>query len=178
MIRRRIAVCGAPVVGKTTLLSAFCEHSATDEFYAKSSETERLVWMTNRNADSARTLMAASGSVLAANNLLPWLMRNVHAIVYVIGAIEPNFEATYGLGAVQAECERQQHFWNLYTSHALAVGSRWSQIPWVFVLNKIDLGSYNPLLEYIPTDLASQIYLCSAVTKQGLAQLWDRILEL
>lgn len=175
-MQRRIAVCGAPTVGKATLLSSLIDLTGAEIPIRRSSELETIVRVDIKEPTRQTTLMTISGNFFySQSTVLPWLVTGVHAIVYVSSVIPPLLDQAWYLGAGDDEAARQTMFWDIYTKHAAAVGSFWTSIPWIFVLNKIDVGAQNPLLARIPSAFHDTILPCSAMTHRGIPELWERL---
>lgn len=51
-----------------------------------------------------------------------------------------------------------------------------NDVPWLFVLNKLDLVDQNPLLEHVLPHFHDTIIRCVATKDQEIDVLWQRIL--
>ena len=123
-MQRRIAVCGAPTVGKTTLLSSLINLTGAKIPIRRSSDLETIVRVDIKEPTRQTSLMTISGNFFySQTTVLPWLVTGVHVIVYVSSAIPPHFDQEWYLGAGGDEAARQTMFWDIYTKHAAAVGS-------------------------------------------------------
>lgn len=175
-MQTRIAVCGAPVVGKTTLVSQLARRTKSDCPISKSTELEVIVRADIPSPQGKTTLITLAGSFFYhQSTVLDWLLKDIHGVIYVIGALPSNRDTDAYPDEEQQEGARQALFWDLYTRHAARLRSSWSSIPWIFVLNNIDRGTTNPLLRHIPVQFHDQILPCSATQSLGIDQLWTRI---
>ena len=159
----KIALAGAPMVGKTTLMHNFARRSPQSQLTIDMDETKRILHLDNAFSRQNLSIVTASGPFIN-DTVIPTVLTNATVVVYVISAFAcinlqlPNFKE--------------------YVTCAAQVGAHWDDIPWLFVLNKVDIKDQNPLLEYIPPHFHDTIIRCVAVEDKGVDELWQQLLTL
>lgn len=159
---KKIAVCGTPLAGKTTLLYQFAQHTNSKHIQTSQQRWEkktRLKVPTNEGCIVFSTLTGLFNP--ERRNLVSELMVGISVVIYVSSTVPPQ--------------QSEEMYFRLYTEEATRKRVSWTEIPWIFVLNKVDLGDYNPLLLHIPVQFHDDIIHCSATQGIGIDQLWQRI---
>lgn len=176
---QRVAVCGAPLTGKTTILMALGQITDAGRIQRSFSDTENLARLDVNYYDKQVAFITISGNFnYASSKVIPKILSGASAVVYVCSAL-PNAQQPFlEQKRLSEESDRQRLFWNMYTQEADRVGASWINIPWVFVLNKVDLGNRNPLSQEIPEALLSETLSCIATKNQGIAQLSEKVGQL
>jgi Fe2+ transport system protein B len=176
---QRIALCGAPLTGKTTLLAALGRRMGTEQILRSFGATENLSRVDIRYQGKQAALITVSGTFHhTSSTVLPTILSGVRAVVYVCAARATVHAPGSAEHHDREEAHRQHFFWDVYTREAEKVGSSWRSIPWIIVLNKIDLGRRNPLSEHIPESLQTDLLSCSATHGEGVAQLCKKVISL
>jgi predicted GTPase len=159
--RIKIALGGAPMVGKTTILDCFAKRNQNSRFTIEFDETKRITQLDIELLRLHTCFITVSGAYVDTE-VIPRVFTSAMVVVYVVSA--------------SAGSEEQQRIFKQYVSDAMHVGAHWDDIPWIFVLNKVDLGNQNPLLSHIPAQFHNNIIHCSATQGIGIEQLWQKIL--
>ena len=92
-------------------------------------------------------------------------LKNAEMVVYVV--------STNDIGGPGFQEEK----WDEYVTAAKELKATWTDVPWLFVLNKIDLKQGNPLIHRIPEEYRDQIIQTCATDGRGVDILWQRILD-
>lgn len=175
-MQRRIVFCGAPQVGKTTILAALLASQHALPLTAQATVTERLVRGDVAVPPDHFTLITISGSFWYDQTpVMNWLLPGIHGVVYVGAPIPHDAVTQWGADAPAQERERQYLFWQYYTAHAAAASALWTTIPWIFVLNKSDVGTEYPLLEWMPQTQIPLVVRSIAPSGEGIGRLWERM---
>jgi len=175
-MQRRIVFCGAPQVGKTTLLAAVLASQHALPLKAHATATERLVRGDVACPPYHFTLITISGSFWYDHTpVMNWLLPGIHGVIYVGAPIPYNAVSQWGTDAPAQEWARQYRFWEYYTAHAAAASALWTNIPWIFVLNKGDVGTEYPLLEWMPQTQLTSVVRSIASSGEGIGRLWERM---
>jgi GTPase SAR1 family protein len=161
MLNKKIAICGMPMVGKTTLLYRISELTGGQNLTTKASETARFVSLETTKGEMTLQFIALSGTFLYSKDVIPQVLKDASLIVYVISA---PFR------------QQQRGFFDEYTKYATDLRVSWADVPWIFVLNKIDLSSDNSLLDGIPSKFHDKIIRCIATQGVGVGQVWHSLL--
>lgn len=181
MIKKNILFCGAPLTGKTTLLHRL-EQSKGNLFASISNDvTQRILSITVSNFD--RLISSKNTTKLYEINLITipghiffereekfdFVVSRANVIVYVI-SIE-NVGTTPSL-------DLQKEYFNYYTNSAKKFSKLWTQIPWIMVLSKIDLGAKFPeSFNDIPMELKNNIISICSFNGYGIDLLWKEIFK-
>lgn len=105
------------------------------------------------------------GAILYTEVMHRRALERAELVVYVTSAVP----------ICDPEC--QVEAWDGYLAAATELKKTWNDVPWLFVLNKIDRGSTNFLLHRIPEAYRDQIIQTCAKDGRGVDILWQRILE-
>ncbi|MEM8532634.1 MAG: GTPase domain-containing protein [Chloroflexota bacterium] len=159
---RKIALAGAPMVGKTMLLYGLKRRNPQHQLTVDADETKRITSLDIALPQRHIQVMTASGAFVN-DTVIPTVLTNATVVVYVISAF--------------ACINLQLPDFKEYVTCAAQVGTHWDDIPWLFVLNKVDLTDQNPLLEYIPPHFHDTIIRCVAVEDKGVDELWQWMLN-
>jgi predicted GTPase len=159
----KIALVGRPLAGKTTILQCFARRTHNSHFTTEFDETKRIAQLDIALHGLSLHFVTISGAFVPSEDIIPKILTGASVIVFVI--------------SVSGAKEEQQHFFKQYVSHASCVDAHWNDIPWIFVLNKVDLGKRNPLLADIPAQFHNDIVHCVAREDKGIEQLWQQIIK-
>lgn len=181
MIRKNILFCGAPLTGKTTLLYRL-EQSKGSLFASISSNVEqKILSITVKNFDNL--IFSNNTTKLYEINLITipghvffereekfdFVVSQTNVIVYVI--------STENVGATPS-LDLQREYFNYYTSSAKKFSKLWTQIPWIMVLSKIDLGTKFPEpFSDVPIELKNHIISVCSFSGYGIDSLWKEIFK-
>ncbi len=72
----------------------------------------------------------------------------------------------------------QEPYFHAYMDELRANGLTWTDVPWIWVLNKVDFGLTNPLEQEIPEGQRSGVIHTVAIDGTGIDALWERIVRL
>ena len=179
---RSIAICGAPLVGKRELLTrlaeaADCHHLVNEEL----SSGERIVRLRLVRSELARSRKArlspwespvdeidvrlVSGAMFFEVPVIETVLNGAHMIVYVIAT-----------GEAGPDQDFQYSYFRMYKREAQR--SLLPNAPWIWVLNKVDMGSTNPLEHHIPDEKRPSVIDTVAITGVGIEAVWKRIDDL
>jgi 50S ribosomal subunit-associated GTPase HflX len=158
----KVAIAGAPRVGKTTLLHSLAKHAPNSDFTTQAEETKRIVHLDILSSQLPIRFMAAQGPFVGFEEVIPAILTDARIVVFVIAA---------------SQGREQQGPFEQYASFASDIGVHWNDVPWIFVLNKVDLGKRNPLLADIPAQFRNDIVQCVAREDKGIEQLWQQIIK-
>lgn len=176
---QRVAVCGAPLTGKTTILMALGQISGTDKIQRSFSETENLARLDVDLNGKQVTFITISGNFNhTSSKVVSKILSGASLVIYVFSALTTVQQSFKEQKREIEEINRQRLFWGLYTQEADLVGASWRTTPWVFVLNKVDLGTRNPLSQEIPESLQYETFSCIATQNHGIAQLSEKVGQL
>lgn len=177
-MKRRIMICGAPRAGKTTIVSGLGNYANAEPMLRSFSTKENLARIDVSLSNVQLALITISGSFnYLESQTAPKLLAGASAIIYVCSAVKESLHSEPSSGH-NFDNLKQLFFWDLYVQHAKQVESSWINIPWIFVLNKIDLGTVNPLSGVIPKMFQSEIIPTSATQGQGISDLFQKIANL
>ena len=157
----KIALAGAPKVGKNTLLRGMAHRSLQSQLTIDMDETKRILRLDMALLEQHLSVMTASGPFIN-DTVIPTVLTDASVVVYVVSAF--------------ACSNMQRPDFEEYIQCAAQVGVHWNDVPWLFVLNKLDLVDQNPLLEHIPAHFHESIVRCVAIKDHGVDELWQRIL--
>jgi hypothetical protein len=175
---QRVAICGAPLTGKTTILTALGRSVGADPIRRSFGDTENIARLDMDYYGKQVAFITISGNFNhTTSKIVAKILSGVHIVIYVCSAL-PNIERSssekkYAL----EETDRQKLFWRLYTQEAEQVGASWRTIPWIFVLNKVDVGNRNPLSQEIPEALQSEMISCIATQNAGILPLFEKVAQ-
>jgi hypothetical protein len=164
MTYKTIGVCGAPYAGKTRTMFAIGKLTGSRP-KVLTKELDRILQLTVK-ADNYEVNFYWAGGVIwykdqVANNILS----KSDAVIYLISS-EPQ------------AAQLQNEFFELYGNTASKLRKSWKEIPWIWVLNKIDLGKDIPSAIDIPVELKKTAIPTVAENHIGVDILWQRVLDL
>ncbi len=178
---RTVAICGAPLVGKRQILNRIAEaadcHNISEEERCSGERIVRLQVMREELARSHKATLSslelpveelelrlASGHMFFKEPVIRAVLCGASMICYVA---EPDETGPYK--AIQEE---------YFQAYLDAIQEDLSpEIPWIWVLNKVDLGSTNPLEQAIPRKQLAGVIRTDAVKGTGIGLLWEKIVE-
>jgi GTPase SAR1 family protein len=165
MLIKKIAFCGAPLAGKTTLLRAIAQVIGSDRVRTRFGEAENITRLDVPLSDRTVLCVTISGAFYRhkQSGVVTEVLKQAAMIVYACSAVPPK----------NAEPE----YFNLYATEATRLHVSWVDIPWLFVLTKTDLSGDNSLQRFIPSQYHAQILACAALQGKGIAELWQRIVS-
>jgi GTPase SAR1 family protein len=163
MLGKKIVILGAPMVGKTELIVSLSEVTGSSKPQAETTEVVRFVRLHVVEELREFRFITIQGPFLDREKVITDLLFGVDAVVYVI--------------APSPETGQERIFEEL-VSYAKNLGVAWEEVPWVFVLNKVDISEQSPMISKIPETLQGDIVHCIATTGYGVQNLWNRIQSL
>jgi ethanolamine utilization protein EutP (predicted NTPase) len=166
MLIKKIAFCGAPLAGKTTLLRAIAQITGSDRIHTRFGEAENVTRLDVSLPDRILIGVTISGVFYRQeqSGVLTALLKQADIIVYVCSTIPPQ--------------NAEPKYFTMYVTEATRLHVSWADIPWLFVLTKTDLSGDNPLQRFIPPQFHTQILACAALEGKGVAELWQRIVSI
>ncbi len=181
---RSLAICGAPLVGKRQILNrlakaADCPHLSEEEQYS-GERILRLRIVREELGRSRRATLAsrelpveelevrlASGHMFFKDQVIRTVLSDDVAMICYVVATE---EAGPGW-------EFQEPYFRSYMDVLRENSLTWDDVPWIWILNKVDFGSTNPLEPEIPEGRRPEVIHTVAVEGTGVDILWNRIVE-
>lgn len=188
MMTNRIAVCGAPLAGKRTFLEALARETNVPARMVSESSRVSLARqvLTVQELDSISNLFipyndreinlyTASGALWRPHKIYNYLLSQADAVVYVFSNLIFDLDES-------AQQEAQEKIFAKHVELAKKHGKLWTQIPWIVVVNKADVG---PEIKGTDFSLPSQLpdYLKTrsirTIAYKGVGDdlVWQRILE-
>jgi len=161
----KIVFCGAPLAGKTALLRAIAQVTNSDRIRTRFGEAENVTKLEVSVNNRELICVTISGVFYRhkQTGVLTELIKQADMIVYVCSTIPPK--------------NAEPFYFNLYSNEAAHLHVSWNEIPWMFVLNKVDLSSENPLIGFIPPQFHNQIMKCAANQGRNVPDLWQKIVS-
>ena len=165
MVVRKIAFCGAPLAGKTTLLQAIAKLTNSHQIGTIFGQTENTTRLDVSLDDYTLMCVTISGVFYhhQRSGILTKLLDQADLIVYICSTVPPK--------------NAEPKYFKLYAEEAAELQVAWTDIPWLFVLTNRDLSNDNPLQHFIPPQFHAQILRCSAPQGSGVTELWQRIVS-
>ncbi len=165
MPSRKIVFCGAPLAGKTTLLLAISEMTGSKRIQTMLGKTEHITALEVALDEESIVCVTISGVFFnpEQNGVLNKLLRKADMVVYVCDTVPP----------INAE----PFYFHLYSREAARLLVSWNEIPWMFVLNKVDRSNDNPLRRFIPSQFHDQIVKCVANRGENVREIWQQIVS-
>ena len=158
----KIALVGAPVVGKSTLLYRLERRAPESQRMVDADETKRIVHVMMAFPQQNLSIMAASGAFVN-DTVIPTVLTDATMVVYVI--------------STGVHLNTQRLFFDRYVTCAAQIGVHWDDVPWLFVLNIVEPLVENPLHNHIPPSFHDTIMRCVAITGKGIDDIWQRMLD-
>jgi GTPase SAR1 family protein len=154
-----IGLCGAPKVGKTETLERLCSLlGVSTQSSHEIKPPDRIISL----AASDVEIHTAPGVLIYRDAAMKKVVSKVDAIIYVISA-DP--------------CRTDQEgLFQRDIRMAKRLKKTWNDVPWLFVLNKTDLGNDHSIISELPAELRQSMVRTVALTGEGIDQLWQRIL--
>ncbi|HEY1173799.1 MAG TPA: GTPase domain-containing protein [Verrucomicrobiae bacterium] len=160
----QIAVCGAPQVGKSTLLermSSLCGWRETVRTLWKDAVQIELHARVKGVDHLFRTL---PGPILYFEKRITELLKDADLIIYVI---QPNL--------MEGDDVIQSDFLDKHLKIAKSLGRDWDAGKWLLVMNKADRAKESSMLEKFPQVLRKHVIFTQAINGQGLESLLKKI---
>ena len=126
---------------------------------------DRLLMHDVQLGDNSLHFQWLGGSIFYPEEMNRKALKNAEMVVYVV--------STNDIGGPGFQEEK----WDEYVTAAKELKATWTDVPWLFVLNKIDLKQGNPLIHRIPEEYRDQIIQTCATDGRGVDILWQRILD-
>ncbi len=164
-----VGICGAPLSGKATLLRAMSKRLNAGAPREALDDTGRLRSFEATSRERRWRFICTTGHIFYERAMIHRILDEVQVVCYVF--------ASTGAAADVAEEDEQYQLERFYAheSEAQELGRHWTDVPWVFVLNKIDYGAKNPFLNVIPAHLRGNLTKTSAIKGKGVKALLGRI---
>ena len=167
-----VAVCGAPQVGKRTIIEALGMFNGYPNLIRKITETEPNTYLDIVSGSTALHLITRSGSYLRPDSMIPKVLTGACAVIYVLEPCLPNGSS------VNFAHDFYQKYFEYYTQHAQKLGVFWADVPWLLVLNKTDLASgLPPGASLFPETFVNEITRCVATQSVGIPELWSKLVK-
>ena len=202
-MQKNIAVCGAPVVGKISLVLQLYKMIHGDsrppgEIHANFYRRLFQIPITHRDVTfyfkcipgaywdpfdnptefitidctqgyalygPTSSLSAAKGLMNPFDEIYTPLLSDADVVLYVIAS---------GLD----RSDPQLKWFQRYQSATQRLQKGWVDIPWIFILNKVDISTENPLGTYLPVQGENEILHTIGVGDgSNIDKLWNRILH-
>jgi len=158
-----ISICGPAVAGKHHLLYQIGIQEGNIRPFVNLLKSDRYATLNLVHWNPAILLIAPTGAVLYREIMARFVLDASQCVVFVTPAREIT--------------EEDENSFNYYCEVAFTLKKSWLQIPWILVLNKVDLGNYNTLLERFPAELQSNVVRTNALTGLGVPKLIENIKE-
>lgn len=159
----RIGVAGAPSSGRITLLKAISARSGGDAVW-EPGESDAITTLILNFKNVRLEFVSLHGELIKSG------MSTDNVINY----------ADLGLFVIDSGEERrgvmdQQLYLACYEESVFRIRRGWEGIPWLFVLNKVDQSSQNPLKNHIPELYRNKVLNVAAITGIGIDELIKQI---
>ncbi len=192
---RTVALCGAPMCGKSMILDFFCsiaEDLTTTNELGEGHERFRRVQMSvplgprptkpfrkrigPRLSSGPQPSLDSSISTAAiefriASGAVFYKEKSIEWVLDTASIICYVFSAITWDGDEQS----QRDYYELYRQQSEASGLQRPGVPWIYAYNKIDISPDNPFEDLIPLDLQGRTVRTCAIQGNGVYELWGRI---
>ncbi len=180
-----VSICGAPLVGKRQILDALAcaadcrpiakrdlaklgatlvELQLSQDTLVRSRKASLPSW---EGPVAGIRLRLASGAMFYRDPTIETVISRASIVCYVIASEEAG-----------PDSEFQNDYFNSYMTALRAKNLTWRDIPWIWILNKADLGSTNPLAQQIPQEQRGEVIPTIAIGPKGIDLVWNRIVSL
>ncbi len=180
-----VSICGAPLVGKWQILDKLaravdCRPIAQRNLGKPGVNLVRLHVSRDKLDRSRKATLSSwetpvaeiqlrltSGAMFYREPAIEGVLMGASIVCYVVASEEggPNREF-------------QEDYFNSYMDILREKNLTWDDVPWFWILNKVDLGSTNPLKHEIPREQQARIIPTVAIKATGVDLVWKRILNL
>lgn len=160
-----IGILGAPISGKCTILRCLAQSFGVKDtlFFFEGLDPISTAVLPFA---SPLTIYAPCGVSWHKEKVTNWILEQASVVVYVIAAICPD------------SAELTETYFALHQKLAVNHKKHWHQVPWVTVINKIDLGGYIPTSLNYPNVLEKEAIRTNALTGEGVDLLIERFSQL
>jgi hypothetical protein len=157
-----ISICGAPLVGKTEILRRLSKLTGPRKPSWKG-RLDRYACLRIANELCKVKVRSFTGSIFYRDEAYSYLLSRADIVVYVFS---PDMESSF-----------QSKIFEHYIRIAKELNKFWTDIPWIFVFNKVDRGSKFPDIKQAPDNLEELLIRTIAYKGIGIDLLWKRILS-
>jgi hypothetical protein len=169
MINIKVAVCGAYYAGRHAMLDSVAKHIQSDKgVFSYISEYIPYLSLEGQYESYKLSFHAIDGNVLQRSKAIPQIFKGSNIIVYIISTI------LHDKYFIPTE-EQQIDSLRLYISLAKENNVFMPKVPWVWVINKIDLTSNFPLGNLLPQNLKDSSIRCNFINDIGTQELINTI---
>jgi hypothetical protein len=166
MLPFTIAICGEPLVGKTSLVMRLKDIAGGTISCIKHPDSQ--LQLSGDYDGRAFTITNVAGCVLHREFMYGLVLSGARCVVYV-AALRDQYPGSDG------ELGSQEDHFNSYWDQMTKLKKTWADIPWILVLNKVDRGGTGAFLAHFPDALRNQAVQTNAAKGTGVDVLWDRI---
>jgi hypothetical protein len=158
-----ISLCGIPYSGKKEIMHRLLEmnESARTSLTKESTQGNNILHLNIGDSLKISTIHGNYLSLRKTYSLLP----KQDIIIYIIDPLAERSQSQY-------------IFLKQFLLFSKERNILWNTIPWIWVLNKIDYSTENPLIDIIPKHFHDKIINCSAIQNKGIDKIWQRIIVL
>jgi hypothetical protein len=163
-----ISLCGPPASGKRTILDQIAHHTLSLSHIYESQDLvgKRFINITYRNY-----IIHIQSFIGIPENVIRESFYHTDAVIYVLNA-----NWTHDWVSPMAKAEGM--LFKRYLDTAKSVKKTHRDIPWIFILNKLDIAPTSTILHQLPVHVAAQAVQCVAREGKGIPELWLRITQL
>lgn len=159
----KVAICGAPKVGKMETLLALKKQLAASALQVQALP-DRFAELRVDSCSPALTFVTSPGSIFFRERMRALVLERAHAVVFI-----------YSAAAGDAHDSVEDfHGW---IQEAERLGKSWDNVPWLFVRNMLDIGQFDPLSGVIPNALNVNRLELIATQGQGIRELMEWVLQ-
>jgi hypothetical protein len=167
-----IAICGAPYVGKSTIMGAIGKYIGQPNLLLQASETEPNARLDVTYDSINLQFTTRSGAYLYPDVMIPQILARAEVVIYVLEPCLPNGNS------LNFTHDYYEKYFDHFVYHAQKLHALWTDIPWIVVLNKIDLARNPPPgISLFPETLSSEIVGCAAAKDIGIPNLWSKLIK-
>lgn len=180
VIERKVTLLGSGVAGKSSIIESLAKYlnlpvpirqwNIMNDCDGNEVPCSPLVELIVHYNNYRVVLSTLSGSVFYRERNFKPLILATDIIVYVLAVDQLSEDSKY----------LYEHYFEQDSIFTQSLGKHWSQIPWIVVFNKTDLGNNLPLSVKLPAFLLKDIIYTSMYNNTGKAininKLWERII--
>lgn len=162
-----ILFCGMPLSGKQETIKAISRLTSTNKIAYSEYRLAQIVSLEIHVNSKRIKLLGTTGAVFYKSEVYKELVSKADAICYL-----------FSVDLTRASYEYQVDVFKEYIAVAQDLGKSWNQIPWVFLLTKVDLEPHNLFPVYVKSLAGSDFLKIAPIKNIGISDLWDKLMNL